>query len=65
MLARARTGGRPPVTIARAVHKALGSRTPKPRYLVTEANVMTRIASLLPDRWLDYAISRLTLGGAQ
>ena len=63
MVERARSGGLPPVTIARAVHKALGSRRPRPRHLVTEANLMTRIASLLPDRWLDLAIARFTLGG--
>ena len=65
MLERARTGGRPPATIARAVHRALGSRRPRPRYLVTEANLMTRIASLLPDRWLDFAISLATRGSSQ
>ena len=65
MVERARRGGLPPVTIARAVHQVLGSRSPRPRYLVTEANLMTRIASLLPDRWLDFAISRFLLGGAQ
>lgn len=64
MVERARRGGLPPVTIARAVHKVLGSRRPRPRHLVTEANLMTRIASLLPDRWLDLAISRFTLGGS-
>ena len=62
MLTRARSGGLPPVTIARAVHQVLASRSTKPRYLVTEANCLTRIATLLPDRWLDFAISRLTLG---
>jgi len=65
MLERARTGGRPPATIARAVHRVLGSRRPRPRYLVTEANLMTRIAGLLPDRWLDFAISRAIRGGSQ
>lgn len=65
MLERARNGGLPPVTIARAVHKVLGSRKPKPRYLVTEANFMTRIASVLPDRWLDFAIDRCFLGGSE
>ncbi len=65
MVERARSGGLPPVTIARAVHKALGSRRPRPRHLVTEANLMTRIASLLPDRWLDLAIGRFTLGGSK
>ena len=63
MVERARSGGLPPVTIARAVYKVLGSRRPRPRHLVTEANLMTRIASLLPDRWLDLAIGRFTLGG--
>lgn len=65
MLERARAGGRPPATIARAVHRVLGSRRPRPRYLVTEANLMTRIAGLLPDRWLDFAISRAIRGGSQ
>ena len=65
MLERARTGGRPPATIARAVHRVLGSRRPRPRYLVTEANLMTRVAGLLPDRWLDFAISRAIQGGSQ
>lgn len=65
MLERARTGGRPPATIARAVHRVLGSRRPRPRYLVTEANLMTRIAGILPDRWLDFAISRAIRGGSQ
>ena len=65
MVARARSGGLPPVAIARAVHKVLGSRRPRPRHLVTEANLMTRIASLLPDRWLDLAIGRFTLGGSK
>ena len=65
MLERARTGGRPPDTIARAVHRVLGSRRPRPRYLVTEANLMTRVAGLLPDRWLDFAISRAIQGGSQ
>ena len=65
MLERARTGGRPPATIARAVYQVLGSRRPRPRYLVTEANLMTRIAGLLPDRWLDFAISRAIPGGSQ
>ena len=65
MVARARSGGLPPVTIARAVHKVLGSRRLKPRHLVTEANLMTRIASILPDRWLDLAISRFTLGATK
>ena len=45
-----------------AVHRVLGSRRPRPRYLVTEANLMTRIAGLLPDRWLDFAISRAIRG---
>ena len=65
MVARARSGGLPPAAIARAVHKVLGSRRPKPRHLVTEANLMTRIASLLPDRWLDLAINRFTSGGSK
>lgn len=65
MLERARTGGRPPKTIARAVHGVLGSRKPKPRYLVTEANLMTRIAGILPDRWLDFAIGRLIRQGSE
>ena len=65
MVERARSGGLPPVTIARAVHQVLGSRRPRPRHLVTEANLMTRIASLLPDRWLDLAIGRFTLRGAK
>ena len=65
MLERARTGGRPPATIARAAHRVLGSRRPRPRYLVTEANLMTRCAGLLPDRWLDFAISRAIRGGSQ
>ena len=65
MVRRARNGGLPPVAIARAVHKVLGSRRPKPRHLVTEANLMTRVASLLPDRWLDLAIDRFTLAGSK
>ena len=65
MVRRARSGGLPPVAIARAVHKVLGSRRPKPRHLVTEANLMTRVASLLPDRWLDLAIDRFTLAGSK
>ena len=65
MVQRARRGGLPPVTIARAVHRVLGSRRPRPRHLVTEANLMTRIASLLPDRWLDLAISRFAHGGSK
>ena len=65
MVERARSGGLPPVTIARAVHQVLGSRRPRPRHLVTEANLMTRIASLLPDRWLDLAIGRFASGGSK
>ena len=65
MLERAMSGGLSPATIARAVHKALGSRRPKPRYLVTEANFMTRVAGVLPDRWLDFAIARYFLGGSK
>ena len=65
MVRRARSGGLPPVAIARAVHKVVGSRRPRPRHLVTEANLMTRIASLLPDRWLDLAIGRFTLWEAR
>ena len=65
MLERARAGGRPPETIARTVHLVLGRRKPKPRHLVTEANFMTRLAGLLPDRWLDFAISRLIRRGVR
>ena len=65
MLERARSGGLPPVTIARAVYRVLGRRRPRPRYLVTEANFMTRMASVLPDRWLDFAISRFFLGSSK
>ena len=44
----------PPELVARAVEHALTARRPKTRYPVgRDAQIVVRLARLLPDRWLD------------
>jgi hypothetical protein len=58
MVRRARGGGLEPERLARAVAGVLDARRPRPRYLVTEANLMTRLLAALPDGTLDWLVRR-------
>jgi hypothetical protein len=50
--------GIPPETVARAVAHALTSRFPRTRYLVgLDAQVIARLAWLLPDRVMDWIMA--------
>ena len=59
---RAARNGMPPARVARVVARALAAASPRPRYLVTEANLTTRLAGWLPDRWLDAIVARAVRG---
>jgi NAD(P)-dependent dehydrogenase (short-subunit alcohol dehydrogenase family) len=57
----ARSEGRPPVEVARAVERALGDRWPKTRYVVGwDARTAVICARVLPDRMADAVIAILT-----
>ncbi len=51
----------PPEAVAKAVHHALTARRPRTRYRVgTDAKLNRALTWLLPDRWVDAAILRMT-----
>jgi NAD(P)-dependent dehydrogenase (short-subunit alcohol dehydrogenase family) len=52
--------GAPPEKVAEAVEKALTASRPKPRYLVGDARVLLGLKRLLPTRWFDRLLYRMT-----
>jgi NAD(P)-dependent dehydrogenase (short-subunit alcohol dehydrogenase family) len=60
MIERQNKRGAPPEKVAAAVEKALTASRPKPRYLVGDARVLLGLKRLLPTRWLDRLLYRMT-----
>src|SRR3954471_2120855 len=60
MIERQNTRGAPPEKVAEAVEKALTASRPKPRYLVGDARVLLGLKRLLPTRWFDRLLYRMT-----
>src|SRR4051812_3494213 len=52
--------GAPPEKVAEVVEKALTASRPKPRYLVGDARVLLGLKRLLPTRWFDRLLYRIT-----
>lgn len=53
--------GMPPIVVAEAVAKAVGSRFPRPRYVVgRDSRIAVVCARFLPDRLIDLIIGRIT-----
>ena len=55
---KAEADAEPPLVIAKAVHDALTSDKPKPRYLAGHGGRQTQAAAALPDRARDKALAR-------
>jgi NAD(P)-dependent dehydrogenase (short-subunit alcohol dehydrogenase family) len=60
MIERQNKRGAPPDKVAEAVEKALTASRPKPRYLVGDARVLLGLKRLLPTRWFDRLLYRMT-----
>jgi NAD(P)-dependent dehydrogenase (short-subunit alcohol dehydrogenase family) len=60
VLERQNKRGAPPEKVAAAVEKALTASRPKTRYLVGDALVLLWLKRLLPTRWFDRLLYRLT-----
>jgi NAD(P)-dependent dehydrogenase (short-subunit alcohol dehydrogenase family) len=60
MIERQNKRGAPPEKVAAAVEKALTASRPKPRYLVGDARVLLALKRVLPTRWLDRLLYRMT-----
>jgi NAD(P)-dependent dehydrogenase (short-subunit alcohol dehydrogenase family) len=60
MIERQNKRGAPPEKVAAAVEKALTASRPKPRYLVGDARVLLGLKRVLPTRWLDRLLYRMT-----
>jgi short-subunit dehydrogenase len=58
-LKEAKEKGIPPVKVAEVVFKALTSKKPKVRYLVSESNLRYRLANLLSDSRIDKIIKKM------
>ena len=60
VLERQNKRGVSPDKVAAAIEKALTSSRPRPRYLVGDAYVLLGLKRLLPTRWFDRLLYRLT-----
>jgi NAD(P)-dependent dehydrogenase (short-subunit alcohol dehydrogenase family) len=60
MIERQNKRGAPPEKVAEAVEKALTASRPRPRYLVGDARVLLGLKRLLPTRWFDRLLYRMT-----
>ena len=60
MIERQNKRGAPPEKVAAAVEKALTASRPKPRYLVGDARLLLGLKRLLPTRWFDRLLYRMT-----
>jgi NAD(P)-dependent dehydrogenase (short-subunit alcohol dehydrogenase family) len=60
VLARQGKRGASPEKVADAVEKALTAKRPKPRYLVGDAHVLINLKRILPTRWFDRLLYRMT-----
>jgi NAD(P)-dependent dehydrogenase (short-subunit alcohol dehydrogenase family) len=60
VLERQTKRGAAPEKVAEAVEKALTASRPKPRYLVGDAHVLINLKRLLPTRWFDRLLYRMT-----
>jgi NAD(P)-dependent dehydrogenase (short-subunit alcohol dehydrogenase family) len=60
MIERQNKRGAPPEKVAEAVEKALTASRPKPRYLVGDARVLLGLKRVLPTRWFDRLLYRMT-----
>jgi NAD(P)-dependent dehydrogenase (short-subunit alcohol dehydrogenase family) len=60
VLERQTKRGAPPEKVAAAVEKALTASRPRPRYLVGDAYVLIGLKRLLPTRWFDRLLYRMT-----
>jgi NAD(P)-dependent dehydrogenase (short-subunit alcohol dehydrogenase family) len=60
VLERQNKRGAPPEKVAAAVEKALTASRPKTRYLVGDAGVLLWLKRLLPTRWFDRLLYRMT-----
>jgi NAD(P)-dependent dehydrogenase (short-subunit alcohol dehydrogenase family) len=60
VLARQGKRGASPEKVAEAVEKALTAKRPKPRYLVGDAHVLINLKRILPTRWFDRLLYRMT-----
>jgi NAD(P)-dependent dehydrogenase (short-subunit alcohol dehydrogenase family) len=60
VLERQNKRGAPPEKVAAAVEKALTASRPRTRYLVGDAHVLLSLKRILPTRWLDRLLYRMT-----
>jgi NAD(P)-dependent dehydrogenase (short-subunit alcohol dehydrogenase family) len=60
VLARQGKRGASPEKVADAVERALTARRPRPRYLVGDAHVLINLKRILPTRWFDRLLYRMT-----
>jgi NAD(P)-dependent dehydrogenase (short-subunit alcohol dehydrogenase family) len=60
MIERQNKRGAPPEKVAEAVEKALTASRPRPRYLVGDARVLLGLKRVLPTRWFDRLLYRMT-----
>src|SRR3954468_17171768 len=60
MIERQNKRGAPPEKVAEAVEKALTASRPKPRYLVGDARFLLGLKRILPTRWFDRLLYRMT-----
>src|SRR3954470_20130132 len=60
VLERQTKRGAPPEKVADAVEKALTASRPKHRYLVGDAHLLVNLKRLLPTRWFDRLLYRMT-----
>jgi NAD(P)-dependent dehydrogenase (short-subunit alcohol dehydrogenase family) len=60
VLERQNKRGAPPEKVAEAVEKALTASRAKPRYLVGDARVLLGLKRVLPTRWFDRLLYRMT-----
>ena len=60
VLERQNKRGAPPEKVAAAVEKALTASRPRTRYLVGDARVLLNLKRILPTRWFDRLLYRLT-----
>jgi NAD(P)-dependent dehydrogenase (short-subunit alcohol dehydrogenase family) len=60
VLERQNKRGAPPEKVAAAVEKALTASRPRTRYLIGDAHVLLNLKRLLPARWLDRLLYRMT-----
>ena len=57
-MARIKESGLPPEDVSKTISKSIVINNPKTRYIVTKKSWMYKIYDLMPDKWLDNAITK-------